>query len=266
MTDLHFTTFASVSVVIVVGVVIALAGVVLVAIGIRHRQENSFILGILRIVNLGYARVVHGIRPGDDPLPETGPALLVSNHRSGVDPLVIYAHTRRIVRFMMAREYYMIPLLRWIFEAVNAIPVNRDGHDFTATKRALRALHNGEVVGIFPEGRIRHLDPEVTFTSFDDGDNTDTVKHGAALLALRANVPIIPVYIDGTPTSESVIRALFSFSRSRVAFGEPLHLESPGSKSSRGHLEEATQRIIGAIATLKSECNAEKSLTRTKVG
>ena len=267
MTDLPFAPFASIPpvpvTVIAVVAVIALAGVAVVAVGLRYRCGDSFAIGVLRAVNLAYTRVVHGVRPGNDPLPKTGPALLVSNHRSGVDPLVIGAHTNRVVRFMMAREYYLVPLLRRILDIVKVIPVNRDGHDFAATKRALRALQNGEVVGIFPEGRIRHLSPDTPFT---ESGADDAVKHGAALLALRANVPIIPVYVDGTPPTDSVTRAICSFSKSRVAFGEPLHLDAPRRKPSRADLEDATQQIMDAITALKTERELQKPLARAYEG
>ena len=270
MTDLPFAPFASippvaVTAAIAVAAVMALTGVVVVAVGLLYRGGDSLAIGVLRAVNLAYTRVVHGVRPGNDPLPKTGPALLVSNHRSGVDPFVISAHINRVVRFMMAREYYLVPLLRRIFDIVQVIPVNRDGHDFAATKRALRALQNGEVVGIFPEGRIRHLSPDTPFTGSSADDN-DAVKHGAALLALRADVPIIPVYVDGTPPTESVTGAFLSFSKSRVAFGEPLHLDAPRRKPSRADLEDATQQIMDAITALKTERELQKSLARANEG
>ncbi len=227
--------------------------VVLVVLGHRYRRGDSLRIGILRWLNLTYTRLMHGVRPvADDPLPPSGPAILVANHRSGVDPLVLQANTGRVIRYLMAREYYDRPILRRLFQLVGAIPVKRDGTDLAATKRALRALAKGEVIGIFPGGGIS-TDPEALF------DPADTpIKHGAALLALRTRTPVIAAYVSGTPPLDSVFLSLLRPSRSRVIFGDPIVFEKINGKPTRVQLERATERMVEAIDELRRSLENEE--------
>ena len=200
-------------------------------------------------------RVVHCFPKLTDPLPPDGPVILVANHRSGIDPPVLAIHTNRHIRFMMAREYYQIGFLNWLYRSLKTIPVKRDGRDLAATKEALRALHSGDVIGIFPEGEMREsglssdngLDGEPVATN-----NVD-VKSGAALLALKTGVPVVTAYIEGTPAHDSVFRAFLTPSRSRVSFGAPIVLaEKPGRRPSKAQVKEATHVIVNDLLSLRT--------------
>jgi 1-acyl-sn-glycerol-3-phosphate acyltransferase len=139
----------------------------------------------------------------------------------------------------MAREYYEVPILHHAFRTLDAIPVNRDGNDLGATKAALRRLRDGKVVGIFPQGGIRDAASEI------EG------KAGAALLALRTGAPVVPVFIDGSPNTHSVLRAVLTPSRTTVRFGAPIALGPiEGRRPTRAELDGATARILGAISGL----------------
>lgn len=237
--------------------VVSIAGVlviVLLALSLlawrRRGPGDSVLIAHLRLVNDCYTRLFHGVRPkAEDPFPEEGPAILVANHRSGVDPLVLAAYTVRPIRFLMAREYYEIRWLQPLLRTLGAIPVNRDGNDLAATKQALRALGNGEIVGIFPEGGIRNEDPDAPFR---DQVAAEAIKNGAALLALRTGAPVVTAFIEGTPPRESILLSFLSFSRSRVSFGKPMHFQSiDGRKPGKEELQEATRRIAESIAELQ---------------
>jgi 1-acyl-sn-glycerol-3-phosphate acyltransferase len=210
---------------------------------VRAPSDDFFIAHVRGLAFL-HARLFFALRVccrQGDPLPPDGPAIVVANHRSGVDPVVLSLATRRRIRFLMAREYYEIRPLYWLFRALGCIPVNRDGKDLGATKAALRALQNGEVIGIFPQGGIR----EGT-SAIEEG------KSGVALLALKTGAPIVPFFIEGTPNFDSVLRAFFSRSRSVVICGEPLRFPaSSGRKPAREELEEVTARILQSIASLR---------------
>jgi 1-acyl-sn-glycerol-3-phosphate acyltransferase len=210
----------------------------------RGPEDTVFVAG-LRAVCLLYARLVHRLRvtgQRPDPLPAAGPCLLVANHRSGVDPVILSITTRRRIRFLMAREYYETPILNWMCRALGCIPVRRDGSDLGATKAALKALREGAVIGIFPQGGIREAGADL------EG------KAGVALLALRTGAPVVPAYVQGSPNLDSVGRAIFTPSRTRVIFGAPLTFAAPQSrKPSREELEEVTARILEAVASLAVE-------------
>lgn len=119
-------------------------------------------------------------------LPQTGGCILVANHVSFLDPLLICAMMPRVVHYITYAFFYYLPWLHWYCKRVYCIPVKKDGKDISAFKAALRVLKQGEVVGIFPEG-VRSATGEL-------GEG----EPGVALLALKAGVPIVPIGIHGT--------------------------------------------------------------------
>ncbi len=108
------------------------------------------------------------------------------------------------------QEYYDIPSLRWIFQTVGAVPVPGDGRDAAAVRAALRVLKSGNVLGIFPEGG---LSPSRALRPF---------APGAAIIASRAGVPIIPAYIWGTHRRQSHLAGYLVPQEATVAFGPPI--------------------------------------------
>lgn len=113
-----------------------------------------------------------------------GPAVLVANHPSAVDPLFLAAAVPERLLFMAAAEFFALPALGWAMRTYGCIPVRRGEVDSAAVREALLALAAGRKVAIFPEGRVS---PEPA-----------TGQRGAALLASRARVPVVPVAISGT--------------------------------------------------------------------
>src|SRR5436190_238239 len=75
-------------------------------------------------------------------------------NRAALDALLIQSVCPRLITWMMAKEYYAVPGIGWVFRTVGAIPVERSGRDLAATRAAMRALEENAVLGIFPEGRI----------------------------------------------------------------------------------------------------------------
>src|SRR5689334_8063274 len=107
----------------------------------RSRPENRPIIRVLQVVNIVFARIYHRLSiRAPQQLPHDGPAILVSNHISGVDPLLIQSVCPRMIHWMVAKEYTTLPVLRWVFKQVGAIPVQRSGRDLASTRDALRTL------------------------------------------------------------------------------------------------------------------------------
>ncbi|HZK82792.1 MAG TPA: lysophospholipid acyltransferase family protein, partial [Humisphaera sp.] len=151
------------------------------------RAENGLSVRALGWANLAFTRLYHDLRVCRRPsLPRIGPAILVCNHTSGLDPLLLQSCCKRLVIWMMAKEYYDLKPMGWVFRQVQAIPVERNGRDMGATRSALRALERGQVLGVFPEGKIETTRELLPFQT------------GIALLAIKANVPVYPAYLDGT--------------------------------------------------------------------
>lgn len=145
-----------------------------------------------------FCRRYHRLHGDCIELPEQGPAILVANHISGLDPLLMYAASRRKLRFIIASEQYYRFGLQWLFRAVGCIPVDRGGRPERAFREALRALQEGDVVALFPHGKI-HLDSEPP----------RHLKPGAVRLSQLADCPIYPVRIEGVRAQGAIFRPVF---------------------------------------------------------
>ena len=221
--------------------------------------EDTFVIANLRVINKAVSRCIHRHRlcgmngeTVEEPLPLDGPAIVVANHRSGADPNLVAASTRRWIHFLMAAEYYEMPVLRWVFRALGCIPVRRDGNDLAATRRALSRLRNGGVIGIFPQGGIQEDDAL-------DVAKAGVAKAGVALLASRSGAPVVPLYIAGSPIDDSAIRAfLFRPSRSRVYCGAAIRFPPSDEKPTRDALDRFTQDVLSEIAELRAKSRSEQ--------
>ena len=122
-------------------------------------------------------------------IPESGPALIVSNHVSLMDALIIGGCVRRPVRFVMYHKIFNIPILRFIFKTANAIPIAPKKENPILLEKAYqqiaKELSNGNVIGIFPEGKLT-----------TDG-KINTFKPGIERILNESPVPVIPIALNG---------------------------------------------------------------------
>ncbi|TDO01122.1 MULTISPECIES: 1-acyl-sn-glycerol-3-phosphate acyltransferase [Halomonas] len=159
---------------------------------------------------------------GRQHFPAHGPAIVVCNHVSFMDALVVGGASPRPLRFLMDKPIFDSPWLNWWFRLVGAIPVDADRRDPGSVRHALaevsRALRQGEVVMVFPEGR---LTPNGEVQPF---------RRGFELILVRDAVPVVPVGLAGLWGSWTSHHGGKAFSkpprrfRARVALfvGEPL--------------------------------------------
>ena len=231
------------------GVVIAVLGVGLLIIYYR-RQPFPITAAVARRLAAVYMELCHRWQRGNAcRIPVSGPAIVAANHSSTLDPLAVgIGSRRRLVRFLIAREYYDLPLLKYFFFAMGFIPVDRSAPDTAGVRAAMRALKDGDVVGIFPEGDI------------GDGTGLRSGKNGAAMLALVTGAPVIPVYIAGTHRHESLKNDLLRPARVRVYYGAPLIFSGlPAQRKNAAVLDGITSQIMDAIAQLKRRADAAHS-------
>jgi 1-acyl-sn-glycerol-3-phosphate acyltransferase len=153
----------------------------------------------------------HRLKYDPIPLPAQGASLLVSNHISGLDPLLMIAAARRPLRFMIAREEYQRFGLTWLFRAIGCIPVERERRPEQALREALRVLRKGEVVALFPQGGI-HL----------DSAPVAKLKRGVFKLAELTGSNIQPVRVEGVTGQGHVARAVLLRSHARIINLAPL--------------------------------------------
>lgn len=157
-----------------------------------------------------FCRRYHRVNSAVLNLPERGGAIVVANHVSGLDPLLVVAASLRPVRFMIAREEYERFGLRWLFRAIGCIPVDRGQRPERALREALRALQQGEVVVLFPHGGI-HTD-----------DTPALLKGGVVKLAQKSHCLIYPLHIDGVCGIGHTLLAVLLRSRARLRVFPPL--------------------------------------------
>ncbi len=163
-------------------------------------------------------------KEGLDRIPETGPALLVCNHVSYVDALVISAACRRPIRWVMDHRIFRIPLLSFFFRTVRAIPIAPAKEDPAllekAYERIAAELAAGELVGLFPEGRLTA-----------DGEMGE-FRGGVMRILERTPVPVVPMALSGLWQSlfarnRDKLRHLGRlFPRIRLCVGEPLERDA----------------------------------------
>ncbi|AOE83880.1 MFS transporter [Pseudomonas sp. TCU-HL1] len=126
---------------------------------------------------------------GLEAIPEEGPAVLVCNHVSFVDALLIGGAVRRPVRFVMYYKIYQLPVLNFIFRTAGTVPIAARHEDLlvydAAFKRIAEYLRNGEVVCIFPEGKLT-----------GDGELNE-FKSGIERILEENPVPVIPMALQG---------------------------------------------------------------------
>lgn len=126
---------------------------------------------------------------GDEQIPDSGPAVIVANHVSFVDAMVIMAGCRRPIRFVMDHHIFRWPILSFVFRTSRAIPIASAKDDPAMMERAFatvaEALEAGELVGIFPEGRITDTGELYPF------------RPGITRIIERTPVPVVPMALRG---------------------------------------------------------------------
>lgn len=183
---------------------------------------------------------------GQENLPQKGGFVLCSNHRCVCDPCFLAvacwplfpkkAQRKSPVRFMGKSELFTDhgKLVAWLLRKLGAFPVERDSADLGAIRRACQILQNGEVLGIFPQGRC--VPEGVAFRP----------KSGAALIAIHAGVPVVPACVR-------VCGKIRAFSRVEVRIGKPVILHPEESLSEKMQVRQLTRRIAEEINMLLEE-------------
>jgi len=171
-------------------------------------------LGLIDGLNRFICFNFHRLHPREIELPEQGGCIVACNHVSGLDPLVLIAAARRPLRFMIAREEYERFGLQWLFRAVGCIPVERSGRPELALREALRTLQAGEVLAIFPHGKM-HL----------DSDPARKLKKGVAWLAEQTQAPIVPCRLTGVSGEGHTILAVLMRSQVNIETFDVINCE-----------------------------------------
>ena len=178
---------------------------------------------------------------GYDLIPQNGAFLVTTSHISRLDtPLLMISTPREDVIGLVARDYQKRSLFKWLLNAIGVIWVSRDETDFAAFREAVSYLNKGWIVGIAPEG-TRSRNQKLL-----EG------KSGAALLAQKAKVPIVPAAVTG---SADMLNRLLKFKKMRVQirFGKAYYLPEMPNQDHKEWLKQSTDEIMCRIAVLLPE-------------
>ncbi len=215
-------------------------------------------LGIVKLIRLLIRPGVRVEVTGRDHLPAAGSFLLCPNHQSYVDPMALMSvlpfGTARRVFFVGATEYFETPVTRWLAGQLNLVPVDPDASLISAMQAGATGLRQGRILLLFPEGE-RSIDGV-----------PKRFKKGAAILAQHAEVPIVPVAIDGlfelwprnrAPAWRQILPG--AGTRVSIAFGPPIP-PSPREKGSATSEDALTARLRAEVERL---WNSVRSNART---
>lgn len=181
-------------------------------------------------------RFFHRIKvTGRENIPRSGGGILCANHIAILDIFSIGASVPRPINFLAKRELFKIPILSSLIRSAGAIPLERKKTDLGAIRRSTELAANGNLVAIFPQG---HRQP---------GKNpADTeYKSGAALVAYRSGVPIIPICIKMKRQKYRIFR------RTEIIIGKPLSQEELGFvNGGSAEYREAAAKVFNEICRL----------------
>ena len=170
---------------------------------------------------------------GHEFIPREGGFIIASNHVSNMDPIVLGISCLRRINFVAKYELFQKQPLGFILPKLGAFPIKRDSADFGALKEAISRLKKGKPVLVFVEG-TRRID-----------DAKPVAQSGVGFMAVKAKVPVIPVYIEGTQNVMPPGAKFFKRKPVTVRFGPPVSFDTTQS------YEVIAQKILGDIYALK---------------
>jgi 1-acyl-sn-glycerol-3-phosphate acyltransferase len=205
-------------------------------------REDPWLYAIGRLVLTTAVRLYHRFEYcGVEHLPSEGPAIVVSNHHSDIDPVALATIMPRTLHFIADVEQFQRHWMGPIIKRLGAIPIHKGSPDRKALETALRLLRAGRVVALFPEGdlyRQSELEP---------------FGRGVAFLAVRSGAPVVPVSVQG---AENVYRAgRLKWARVRVVVGEPVSMNGLPRRGAAAYAQIAIM-VHDAVAALgAATCN-----------
>lgn len=179
-----------------------------------------------------FTRLIRGIEViGLENIPREGGAVVAANHTTWFDPFAVAVVIKRPVHFMGKAELFKYPGIRWILKQAYVFPVKRGLADRNAIRTAQERVSSGHLLGIFPEG-----------TRNKSEDQLLPLQGGAALVALKTGVPVIPVIVTGSKP--------FQFRKViKVIIGKPIDLGGP-KKANKTAVSQGSSMISKQFSVL----------------
>ena len=193
------------------------------------RKIVIFLLRIFLFITFRIEKV------GEKNIPKKGAYIVCANHRSNWDPPILVSSIKRVSYIMAKEELFKNNFIKWIAKKCCVFPVKRGKMDIESIKFALKVLKDEQILVIFPEGTRNGM------------EKNGKAQNGAAFMALKTGVPVIPVGIQGT---------LKPFHRIKLNYGKPLDFsEYKTNKPDKELLDKASKEIMDNIIMLTNEKN-----------
>ena len=194
---------------------------------------------ISRFLVRAFAKIIFRLEVrGINVIPRTGGFILASNHASYLDPIVLGAACPRQLNFMARHDLFAIPIFGAFIRNVGAFPLRRNSADITSIKEALRRLRQAQGLVLFPEG-----------SRSSDGLRQEA-QPGIGFMAAKSQVPVVPVFINGTHRALGRYARFIRPTKIRVYFGKPIY---PENIDSRNNYEDFARIIMQEINRLGEE-------------
>lgn len=181
---------------------------------------------------------------GLENVPAAGGALLIANHQSFLDPLLVGVALQRPVSYVARDSLFRIPLVGWVVRNTYVIPINRDAASADTIREAVRRMHHGFLLGVFPEG-----------TRSADG-TIGEIKPGFIALARRGKLPIIPIGISGAHRAMPRGKLKLFFRNVRIVYGQPIPAEEVSELARKGNEDQFVEFIRTKVQACLDEADA----------
>ena len=191
---------------------------------------RKIVVALLRIFNLIVFRVK---KVGEENIAKEGAYIMCANHRSNWDPPILVASTKRLNYIMAKEELFKNNFIKWFAKQCCVFPVKRGKKDLESIKFSLKVLKEGQILTLFPEGTRNGM------------EKNGKAQNGAAFLALKTGVPVIPVGIQGE---------MKPFRKVKLNIGEPLDFSQyKSNKPEKEILDKVSKEIMDNIIMLTKE-------------
>jgi len=191
-----------------------------------------FLQGLCRIVTtLAFDLKVFGVHR----LPQEGGVLVVSNHQSYLDPVLLAVRTRRPLSYMAKSELFRHKAFTWLIRSLGAFPVRQGAGDVRAMKEAIERVQEGHALAIFPEG-----------SRTENGDLLP-IEPGVALVIRKAKVPVVPCVIDGANKAWKKDEKFPRPAPIRVLYGRPMDLSGLDREQVVQKIHDTLQNMLQAL-------------------
>lgn len=193
--------------------------------------------GWYKFARVAAAVLFHTLGPvkyeGLENIPADAPYIMIGNHTSFMDPVLMAVPVKQEITFLGKKELVENKFARYVLLNMHMIMVDRHNSDMEAMRACTKALRNGEILGIFPEGTRHHK------------GLMEEMESGVGLIALRANVPLVPVYIN---------RKYKLFRRTRCIVGKPIDFSDLRAQGvNKDTCQALLERITATYAVMEKD-------------